>query len=278
MDTVARWHVEHGNIERLLDFLGAEHSHFSSGARPDYDLMLNVVGYLNYFPDRYHCSREDVAFGFLALNDPEMVAKTDRLLQDHREIANLAERLYSLLLRLANGDGAHRVQIEAALATYLVRHRQHITVEEEEVLPRAAELLTPEQWQSVADAAPPCPEPFRSYHRRRHNPTFGSEAEIRYRELSRRISMWHSIQPDPLPARSFESNSPDIREHEKGFTEAWVPVRRETFASRGVRTWRLLARQAAILLALVLSYLQYYFLDVDLKIFRLPALIVYLFR
>ena len=44
--------------------------------------------------------------------------------------------------------------------------------------------------------------------------------------------------------------------------------------AKGAPDWRLLARQAFMLLALVLAYLQYYFFDVHLQVARLPALIV----
>lgn len=276
LDTGACWHVEHGNITRLLDFLEAQHRLLRPGARASYELMLDVTSFLNHFPDRYHCSRENVAFSLLALSDPGLRATTDRLLQEHRELAVLGEKLHALLWKGAGSDIEHRPHIEAALSSYLTRQRDHIAVEEQEVLPRALELLTPEQWKSVADAAPPGPEPFRSYHRRRHDPSFGSEAELRYRELSRRLSAWRSTQPDPLPDLNVERESVSVRTREPAVAELLLPPRRP--AARTVRGWRLLARQAGMLLALVLSYLQYYFLDVHLKIFRLHSLMVYLFR
>ena len=43
---------------------------------------------------------------------------------------------------------------------------------------------------------------------------------------------------------------------------------------RGRTNWRLIARQAFMLLALVLAYLQYYFFDVQLQVARLPSLAV----
>ena len=46
------------------------------------------------------------------------------------------------------------------------------------------------------------------------------------------------------------------------------------FAAKGAPDWRLLARQAFMLLALVLAYLQYYFFDIHLQLVRLPALLV----
>ncbi len=41
--------------------------------------------------------------------------------------------------------------------------------------------------------------------------------------------------------------------------------------------WRLLARRSVMLLALVLAYFQYYFLDVQLQVVRLPTITVLLF-
>jgi len=42
--------------------------------------------------------------------------------------------------------------------------------------------------------------------------------------------------------------------------------------ARAVPDWRSIARQAVMLLALVLAYLQYYFLDVQLEVSRLPSI------
>ena len=68
--------------------------------------------------------------------------------------------------------------LEAAAATYLAYYRQHLAAEEKEVIPRAAELLTPQDWAAVAAAVPVQTDPL-----------FGEDIEARYRKLRRQIAL-----------------------------------------------------------------------------------------
>ena len=68
--------------------------------------------------------------------------------------------------------------MEAAAATYLVYYRHHIATEEAEVMPRAIEMFTPEDWADVAAAIPAGRDPL-----------FGDDSDGRYRELRRLIRL-----------------------------------------------------------------------------------------
>ncbi len=265
--TVAAWHIEHANHERLLDFLDAQLAALRTGGPPHYPLMLDVTSYLAHFCHRYHHAREEVAFQYVLDAEAVLHTRIDRLIEEHRGMTSLAADLRGLLLK---GPG-YRTQIEASLSSYSTLFRRHIMAEEEEIMPRAAALLKAATWQSVACAAPPGPDPFQNYHRRRHNPTFGSEAENRYRELSRRIS---AFVPPPRVDTHASATQPNL----VASTRALGIPRVSKAPDRNASYRRVLARQSTMLLALVASYLQFYFLDVELRILRLPALLVYLFK
>jgi len=66
---------------------------------------------------------------------------------------------------------------------YLVYYRHHILNEEREVLPRAKKLITEEEWEAVAAAAPAWLDPL-----------FGNKGDAGYRELRRHILL--EAQPD----------------------------------------------------------------------------------
>ena len=237
------------------------------GGRPHHGLMLEVAAYLNHFPERYHQSREEIAFDYLVQGAPEMRDRVESLLEEHRAINAASEKVFTLLDKPLLRDDLHDATVEAALTSYLASYRQHIEAEDNDVLPHATKVLTSAQWESVARAAPPGPDPFVRYGHRRHDPNFGAEAESRYRELMERISQLpppqpvrrpfrkRFLRPDKLPAISGEAS-------------------REKRAPGGAHNWRLLARHGGLLLALVVAYLQYYFIDVQLQISQLPALVV----
>ncbi len=101
-----------------------------------------------------------------------------RLAQEHRVIAHAGETLHGQLTSILADTVVPREEVEAALATYLVYYGNHIAKEEEDVLTRAAQVLTPEDWKAVKDAAPA-----------KGDPLLGVHPEARYRELRRRLAL-----------------------------------------------------------------------------------------
>lgn len=154
MDPITAWREEHAHFNRLLGELQRELDAFNAGERPDYELMLDIIAYLREHSDRHHHPREDAAFARLAQRCPELALPVARLAQEHRVIAHAGETLRAHLQAVIDGALLPREQVEVAAATYLVYYISHIAREEEQILPRAAEALTPEDWKAVSEAAP----------------------------------------------------------------------------------------------------------------------------
>jgi hemerythrin-like domain-containing protein len=173
---IADWHAEHMDFLRLLDLLERQLKVFDSGERPDYALMFDILHYLRHFPDEFHHGREDAVFAHLARAYPNMELAFVRLHQEHRVIENAGQTLLDLLQAALDGAMVSRSAIEAAAATYLVYYRNHIGVEEREVIPRAAKAMTPQDWDAIAAAVPAAADPL-----------FGAEAGERYSALRRQI-------------------------------------------------------------------------------------------
>jgi hemerythrin-like domain-containing protein len=177
-DSIALWHAEHKHFARLLDLLGQQVVAFHADDRPNFELMLDVIRYLRYFPDRYHHPREDVAFARLIKRDPEMKPLVDQLRQEHRVIAAAGTELLKYLEQVVDDVVVERAKVEAAAATYLVYYRRHLALEDRDIVPRAEQLLTREDWDAVMAAIPAGPDPL-----------FGEDFEPRYRELRRQIAL-----------------------------------------------------------------------------------------
>ena len=177
-DPITVWHGEHVNFARLLDLLEKEVAIVQTDGQPKYALMREIVYYLRHFPDRFHHPREDVAFARLIAHDPDLELSVNRLMQEHRVIAMAGEELLNYLNDVeSNASLMMRAKVEAAAATYLVYYRHHLAKEEKEILPRAAQLLTQEDWAAVAAV---------SAH---PDPVFGDDFEARYLELRRQIAI-----------------------------------------------------------------------------------------
>jgi hemerythrin-like domain-containing protein len=171
------WHTEHVYFRCLLDLLQKEVETFQRGERPNYELMLDIVAYLRDFSDSLHHPREDAAFKLLGERCPDLKPVLARLEQEHRVIARAGETLRQHLEASLNGAMIARAEVEVAAATYLVYYGNHISKEEELVMPRASETLSAEDWAAVKAAAPAQPDPL-----------FGERPEARYGELRRQIA------------------------------------------------------------------------------------------
>ncbi|HEY3077901.1 MAG TPA: hemerythrin domain-containing protein, partial [Burkholderiales bacterium] len=108
---------------------------------------------------------------------PDLKPVLARLEQEHRVIARAGETLRQHLEASLNGAMIARAEVEVAAATYLVYYGNHISKEEELVMPRASETLSAEDWAAVKAAAPAQPDPL-----------FGERPEARYGELRRQIA------------------------------------------------------------------------------------------
>jgi hemerythrin-like domain-containing protein len=176
-ETIRLWHHEHVNFSRLLSALDRQVGIFQRGDDPSYELMRDIVEYMRDYSDTYHHPREDVAFHRLLRHDPRLELPVNRLLQEHRVIAAAGEDLLLRLREILVGAVLPREVVAAAASTYLVYYRHHIATEEHEILPRAAQLLTDEDWSAVAAALPDVADPL-----------FGDAPQARYAELRREIA------------------------------------------------------------------------------------------
>jgi hemerythrin-like domain-containing protein len=174
-EPLAVWHAEHVNFARLLDLLETQVAAFQRGERPNYDLMGNIVYYLRSFADRFHHPREDAAFARLVERDPGTQLIINRVLQEHRVIAAAGDEFFNRLNEVAADVMTPRATVEAAAATYLMYYRHHIAAEERDIMPRAAQLLTQQDWAAVTAAVPP-------------DPLFGDVVEARFQQLRSQIA------------------------------------------------------------------------------------------
>jgi hemerythrin-like domain-containing protein len=176
-DLLALWHGEHAKFSRLLDLLEAQVRVFHDGDQPDFEMMGDIVRYLTEYADAFHHPREDAGFALLKKKDPSMTTRLNRLMQEHRVLAEAGRQLLVRLEAMSADLLVPRRDIEAAAATYLIYFRQHIDFEESEVLPRIARLFTAADWAEVSKAKAHGTDPL-----------FGPRVDARFVALRRRIA------------------------------------------------------------------------------------------
>lgn len=177
-EPIALWHADHVVFARLLDLLETQIEAFHAGERPNYELMTDIVDYLRRYGDHFHHPREEVAFSRLVERDPKMRLPVNRLLQEHRVIAQAGDEVLERLGEVADDVMIERSAVEVAAATYLVYYRHHLATEEGKLMPRARELLTEDDWAATKAAVEDASDAPSS-----------EDFEKRYRELRKFIAL-----------------------------------------------------------------------------------------
>ena len=185
-DALYVWHTDHIHFAQLLDILEAQVSAFHRGESPNYALMADVLYYMRNFSDRVHHPREDVAYARLAERDPNTRLVVNRLLQEHRVLATAGDELLSRINEAGGDVVIPRASLEAAAATYLVYYRHHLSTEERDVMPRAAQALTEQDWAAVDATVPASPDPL-----------FGGNVLERFESLRRQIGLDAKVGIEP---------------------------------------------------------------------------------
>jgi hemerythrin-like domain-containing protein len=188
-DPLAVWHTEHINFAQLLNILEEQVAAFHRDESPNYALMGDILYYMRNFSDRVHHPREDVAYARLAERDPSIQLVVNRLLQEHRVLATAGDELLTRINEAGGDVVIPRAALEAAAATYLVYYRHHLSTEERDVMPHAAQVLTEQDWAAVDAAVPASPDPL-----------FGGNVLERFETLRRQIDLDAKVARDPGPA------------------------------------------------------------------------------
>ncbi len=176
-DLLVRWHAEHAKFGRLLVLFEKQIDAFHDGGDPDYGLMTDIVEYLQGYGDAFHHPREDVGFRHLLEKDPGARLVVERLLQEHRVIAQAGRTLLEKLHQIDADAMLARGDLEQAAATYLVYYRHHLIKEESDVLPHIGRLFDDADWKRVGEDLEAAIDPL-----------FGDQVGARFARLRKQIT------------------------------------------------------------------------------------------
>ncbi|MBB4285150.1 hemerythrin domain-containing protein [Roseospira goensis] len=153
MDSLQIIRNEHRNLYRVVHLLGSLARDQAAGQAPDFDVMTQIVDYLDTFMDRFHHPKEDrYLFARLRDRDPQAGAILDELEDEHRRCpVGLIDLRRALEAYRAGQPGAEAAFLEA-VRTYLRFQTKHLQKEDGIVLPMARRSLTAEDWAEI-DAA-----------------------------------------------------------------------------------------------------------------------------
>ncbi len=176
-ETLNLWHAEHANFARLLNLLDDQLDLFHGGSTPDYELMQNIMFYMTHYSDVLHHPKEDLVFARVREREHGVARIVDELAAQHTFLGRCGRDLVRQLEDIVNGTVSSRASVEGVAREYIETLRNHMHIEEAEILPAAARLLTDRDWIAIHTAIG-----------RIDDPLFGRHPEERYLELVRQIA------------------------------------------------------------------------------------------
>jgi hemerythrin-like domain-containing protein len=174
---MAELHQDHIHLARLLKTLTQQADLLSSDSDPDLDLILDIVDYIQNYPDLVHHPKEDMVYAaFQKVSDDgkEVVAQ---LLEEHARLPAITTDFRNLLEEVVNGGSIiSRAGLQAKIRHFIDVERTHMNTEEFVLFPLIENKMGLAEWQQLEDIMP-----------EKIDPLFGGNVIESYKNLYRSI-------------------------------------------------------------------------------------------
>ncbi|BCU05352.1 cation-binding protein [Allochromatium tepidum] len=173
---------DHARLRRVLDLLEELLDRFHEGDEPDYELMDELLEYMDSYADIVHHPTEDLIFQRLIDKGVEPSEILSIPMRQHAGLSRLTKDFRQSLLGILSEEVLLREDVEAAGRALVGNQRGHLIQEEREALPLALEHLTEADWAEIEAVAPAI-----------EDPVFGAPDPQRFKALYRQLV--EQVQP-----------------------------------------------------------------------------------
>ncbi|MBN8285636.1 hemerythrin domain-containing protein [Zoogloea sp.] len=141
---------EHQSLAAILHAVRFMLKEIGAGRlKPDIKLLRGMVDYLEAYPEQQHHPKEDrLLFGRLAARTDEGRELLDKLFRQHAGTAERIALLEKALDAFAQNP-ADVAGLSAAFDTYAEFYRNHMILEEREILPLLRKHFTADDWAEI---------------------------------------------------------------------------------------------------------------------------------
>jgi hemerythrin-like domain-containing protein len=155
------------------------------GTKPNFLVLRSLLFYIDAYPERLHHPKEtDHLFKRLRQRSNEATEVLDRLDDDHQRGEQAILTLEHQLLEFEMLGAARMPAFADAVELFCDRYREHMHIEEHEVLPLAQRVLTADDWAAI-----------NAEFEANRDPLTGHPPEAEYQALLQRIV---NLLPAPL--------------------------------------------------------------------------------
>ncbi len=159
-DILKRLRDDHVRTAGLLRLIEQEIAAFQRGARPNYELVENIVDYVLTYPDLVHHPLEDLVLKRLLKKKPDIELTVGDLTMEHRRLSALTGRFHAALANILTDATLPRDWFVGVAREYVDYTRRHMQMEEVVFFPAAEGALDAADWKAVARAMPKTIDPL----------------------------------------------------------------------------------------------------------------------
>ena len=117
--------LDHRNMAAVLRLLDELVELMEAGKDPDFELFDEIMRYMTVYPDAVHHPNEDVVYGKLRRERPDLAEDLEHVPDDHSDIAHLGSLLRNEVEAINAGAAVRRDKMIEDTATYVRRLRDH---------------------------------------------------------------------------------------------------------------------------------------------------------
>ena len=173
---MTRLTLDHRRLAQLLDLFDHLLDRFHEGQEPDYELMSEMLEYMDSYQDTIHHPTEDLIFRRALDKGVQRRDVFDVLRHQHDRLPQLHKRFRQSLEGIVHEAVLPREEVEAQGRELVGTLREHMTMEDREAFPIALERLDQADWEAVEALAPSADDPL-----------FGVPDPQRFRSLFQRL-------------------------------------------------------------------------------------------
>ena len=165
---------DHARLAQLLDLLADLLDRFHEGEEPDYELMLEMIEYMDKYADIVHHPTEDLIFQRALEKGAGHHDVFEVLMRQHSGVSLVNKRFRKSLDGIINAEVLLREDVEANGRELVATMRAHLNLEDSDAFPIAMKYLDDADWEAIAALAPTADDPV-----------FVSPDPVRFRALYR---------------------------------------------------------------------------------------------
>lgn len=150
---------DHARLTQLLNLLEVMLDRFHDGAEPDYDVIAEILEYMESYADEIHHPSEDLIFKRL-IDNGEQAHCLEVLSKQHDVLHDVTNDFRTAIEGILNEEVVRRDEVEVQGRDLVDVLRRHMVMEDTEAFPLALEKLSDEDWRALIEEAPNADDPI----------------------------------------------------------------------------------------------------------------------